>query len=387
MRSADARFMRRALTLAGRGLGRVSPNPMVGCVLVKGGRVVAEGWHRRFGGPHAEPDALRRAGARARGATVYINLEPCCYRGKTPPCTEALIRAGVRRVVAAMTDPNPKVSGKGLATLRRAGIAVTTGVLEDEARALNRAFATWVTRKRPYVILKAATSLDGRIETSARRSKWITSPEARALSRRMRAGVDAILVGVGTVLADDPHLTASPEGSGARPHTKLRGGRGAASPEGRRDPIRVILDSRLRIPLRSKALTGPGRAIIATAVAPNGRVAASEAVHCIRVPRRKGGLDLRALLKKLAAEGIASLLVEGGSRVHTAFLEAGLVDELRLFMAPRLIGGAAARTFFEGRGFRTLDASPRLAEIDVRRVGPDLLVTGRITKGKPGRKT
>lgn len=348
--------MRRALALAVKGLGGTHPNPMVGCVLVRGGEIVGTGWHRRFGGPHAEPQALKRAGKRARGATAYVTLEPCCYFGKTPPCTEALIKAGVRRVVAAMTDPNPLVSGKGFARLRRAGITVVRGALNKEALELNRVFVHWVKKKRPYVILKAGASLDGRIETATRESKWITSPEARTISRRMRGEVDAILTGVGTVLADNPRLTA---GTG-------------------RHPLRVILDTRLRSPKRAKVFRGPGRALVATAAK-----AGLPHADCLRLPRAKnGGVDLRALLKALARRGISSLLVEGGSAVHTSFLEAGLVDEVHLFLSPRLIGGREARSFFEGGGFHRLSRTPILTAMEFRRAGRDLLVTGRITTAR-----
>ena len=353
----DEVFMRRTLTLARRGLGRVSPNPMVGCVLVKDGRIVAEGWHRRFGGPHAECDALSRAGARARGATVFVNLEPCCHHGKTPPCTDALIAAGVRRVVTAMRDPDPRVAGKGLAALRRAGIRVSLGPMAEEARGLNRAFVTWQTRGRPYVVLKAAASLDGRIETSRRQSKWISSPETRREFRVMRSRWDGILAGIGTVLADDPRLTAA------------RGGR---------NPVRIILDSRLRIPRRAKLLRRPGRVLLVTAARADRGLSAPPKVRVLRVPRGKGGLSLPAALRALAAAGISSLLVEGGSAVHTSFLEAGLVDEVLLILSPRLVGGAAARSFYEGRGAPFLKAAPLLARIAVRRLGPDIVISGMV---------
>ncbi|MFA5140789.1 MAG: bifunctional diaminohydroxyphosphoribosylaminopyrimidine deaminase/5-amino-6-(5-phosphoribosylamino)uracil reductase RibD [Elusimicrobiota bacterium] len=352
---ADLRHMRQALRLASRGGRRVSPNPEVGCVLVKGGRVVGRGWHSRFGGPHAEPTALRQAGRAARGATAYVNLEPCCAHPgkKTPPCTEALIRAGVRRVVAAMRDPNPLVSGRGLRRLRRAGIAVRCGVLEAEARRLNRPFETLVRLKRPHVILKAGISLDGRIETSKKQSKWVTSPEARKLSRRMRAESDAVLVGIGTVLADDPGLLAD-----KGPH-----------------PLRAILDSRLRTPRRSKVVTGPGRALIFTSSRKS-----LPGAETVRVPRVKNGLDLRRVLRELARRGVASVFVEGGSAVHSSFLDNGLVDELKLFIAPRLLGGTRARSFYEGRGVRDLADSRLLEEVSVGRAGPDLLVSGAVRR-------
>ncbi len=351
----DTRYMRRALALAEKGRAGTHPNPMVGCILVRGGKIIGTGWHKKVGGPHAEPQALKRAGRRAKGSTAYVTLEPCCYFGKTPPCTEALIQAGVRRVVAAMKDPNPLVAGKGFGRLRRAGINVTQGVLRKDARELNRVFTHWIEKKRPYVILKAAASLDGRIETSAKESKWITSSAARAESRRMRGEVDAILVGIGTVLADDPRLTA---------------------PSGRH-PLRVILDTRLRAPKRAKVFRGPGRTLVATAARTNGCMPGPNVSYLKLSRSKKGGLDLKGLLRALAKKGVASLLVEGGSAVHTAFIEAGLVDEVRLFLSPRLIGGAGARSFFEGAGFRTLRASLKLTDTKVRLVGEDILVTGR----------
>jgi diaminohydroxyphosphoribosylaminopyrimidine deaminase/5-amino-6-(5-phosphoribosylamino)uracil reductase len=351
------RFLRRALALAKRGQGRTSPNPMVGCVLVKRGRVVGEGWHKRFGGPHAEPQAIAAAGAAARGATAYVNLEPCCYFGKTPACTDALKRARVSRVVFGARDPNPRVAGKGKAALRRAGIAVEEGVLSAECETLNRGFFTWIRKKRPYVILKAAASLDGRIQTASGQSKWITSPEARRASRRMRSKVDAILVGRGTVAADDPRLTSSAG----------------------RNPLRIVLDTNQRIPRSAKLLRQPGASLVVSAKAPNGRLPASDAVQHLRVPKRGGKIDLKKALAAIAKRGVTTLLVEGGSDVHTAFLEAGLVDEVRLFLAPSLLGGETARSFFEGKGFGTLAKAPRLQATSIRRVGSDFLLTGRIT--------
>jgi diaminohydroxyphosphoribosylaminopyrimidine deaminase/5-amino-6-(5-phosphoribosylamino)uracil reductase len=350
---ADEKFMRRALQLAERGRGKVHPNPMVGCVLVRNGRIVGSGWHTHFGGPHAEPGALKQAGSRARGATAYVTLEPCCYFGKTPACTEALIAAGIKRVVAATTDPNPRVAGKGLRRLRAHGIKTVLGLMREEALALNRPFWNLMQKKRPYVILKAAASLDGRIETASGQSKWITSAAARAVSRRMRSQVDAILVGADTVIRDNPRLTAS----------------------GGRHPLRIVLDSRLRTPPRAKVYTGPGQACVATTKAPNGRVAKD---NFIRLKRRSGGLDLKALLLELGRRGVACLLVEGGPKVHTSFLEANLVDEVALFIAPKLIGGSKARSFYEGAGVKSLPKASRLKNVSYEVVGDDLLVRGRV---------
>lgn len=321
------------------------PNPLVGCVLVKGGRAVGEGWHRRFGGRHAEAEALRVAGSAARGATAYVTLEPCSHSGKTPPCADALIAAGIRRVVAALRDPNPMVKGRGIRRLRRAGVRVDAGLLAAQARELNLPFLTRMTRNRPFVILKAAVTLDGKMSTDSGRSKWITSPAARAEGHRLRAAADAVLVGVGTVLADDPSLTSHGKG---------------------RNPIRVILDSRGRTPAKAKVRDSSAPTLIYSRGS---------------VPTANGHLDLRAVLKDLAARGVGTLLVEGGPEVHTSFLKARLADEVRIFMAPKLAGGAKARTFFEGAGVAEMADALRLEGLAVRHIGPDLLISGRVANG------
>ncbi|MBI2363332.1 MAG: bifunctional diaminohydroxyphosphoribosylaminopyrimidine deaminase/5-amino-6-(5-phosphoribosylamino)uracil reductase RibD [Elusimicrobia bacterium] len=351
--TVDERYMARALELAARGGTRVSPNPMVGCVLVKGGRVVGEGWHRRAGGPHAEPQALALAGTRARGATAYVNLEPCApYRGKrTPACSQALVSAGVKRVVAAMPDPNPRVRGRGFALLRRAGIRVTDGTLRAEAAELNRAFCVFSAQRRPWVTLKAAATLDGRIEDAAGRSRWITSAAARAAARRMRAGHDAVLVGSGTVLADDPRLSAP----GAR-------------------PLKVVLDARGRVGPRARLMRTPGPTLLVSGRPRRGLPAG---VECLVLPSGPAGFRPGSVLKALARRGVGRLFVEGGSAVHSSFLDSGLVDEVALFLAPRLTGGGAARGFYEGRG-RRLSSSLLLAGLALRRIGGDILVTGRV---------
>lgn len=347
--SADERFMARALALAARGR-RTSPNPMVGCVLVKGGRVVGEGFHRRAGDAHAEPQALARAGARARGATAYVNLEPCApYKGKgTPSCAEALVRAGVRRVVAGVTDPNPRVAGRGLALLRRAGVSVTLGVRAAEAAELNRAFVVFAREGRPWVTLKAAATLDGRIEDAAGRSRWITSPAARAAARRLRAEHDAVLVGARTVLADDPRLAG---------------------------PLKVVLDARGRVPAGARLFKTAGRTLL---VSPRPRPAPKGAETLV-VPAPGGRFAPKSVLRALARRGVGRLFVEGGSAVHSSFLDAGLVDEVALFLAPRLTGGRRARSFYEGRG-RRLDGALELSGLTVRKVGPDLLVRARVER-------
>ncbi|MBI3505202.1 MAG: bifunctional diaminohydroxyphosphoribosylaminopyrimidine deaminase/5-amino-6-(5-phosphoribosylamino)uracil reductase RibD [Proteobacteria bacterium] len=348
--------MKRAVSLARRGV-RVSPNPKVGCVLVKNGRVVAEGWHAKFGGPHAEAVALARAGARARGATAYVTLEPCGHDDKkTPPCVPALLKAGVRRVVVGMRDPNPKVSGRGIQSLRRARIRVEVGLLAEDCARLNREFLVRMKTKRPYVILKAGVTLDGRTQTAAGDSKWITSPEARAEAWKLRTEVDAILVGSGTVRADDPELSA--HGAG-------------------RDPLRVVLAGRLGLPRRARVLDGSAPTVVAAARADRSAMKALGGAAFLELPDRAGRrVDLSELLRVLGELGVASLLVEGGSRVHTSFLESGLVDEVRLFVAPKLVGGAGAPSFFEGAGIARLSKAIILSDLHARRVGPDLAITG-----------
>ncbi|MCL6635390.1 MAG: bifunctional diaminohydroxyphosphoribosylaminopyrimidine deaminase/5-amino-6-(5-phosphoribosylamino)uracil reductase RibD, partial [Peptococcaceae bacterium] len=332
----DRHYMRMALELAGRARGRTSPNPMVGAVVVKDGKVVGSGYHLRAGTPHAEVHALNEAGEKARGATLYVTLEPCCHYGRTGPCSEAVIGAGIARVVVAMTDPNPKVAGGGIKRLREAGIEVTLGVLEEEARELNEVFIKYITTGRPFVVAKAAMSLDGKIATRSGRSKWITGPEARAYGHQLRDWYDAIMVGIGTVLADDPSLTA-----------RLPGGKG-------RDPVRVILDSRARIPLNAGVLTrrsGAPTIIAATAAAPQAKLAALRRAGArVLVVNDGPRVDLAGLMKLLAEQEITSVLIEGGSGVHGSALAAGIVDKVAWFIAPRIIGGREAPGPVGGEG-------------------------------------
>ncbi|MBI4051491.1 MAG: bifunctional diaminohydroxyphosphoribosylaminopyrimidine deaminase/5-amino-6-(5-phosphoribosylamino)uracil reductase RibD [Elusimicrobia bacterium] len=352
----DAYWMLQALKLARRGLGRVSPNPMVGCVLVKKGKKIGEGYHSFFGGPHAEVAALKNAGTAARGSTAYVNLEPCNHWGKTPPCTQSLIRSGIRRAVIAMRDPNPIAKG-GIPTLLSSGIQVRTGILELEARQLNRPYLTNILQKRPYVILKAASSLDGKISTASGKSKWITSAKARAAGHKWRSEVDAILVGINTIIKDDPSLTSHGQG---------------------RDPIRVILDTHFKISSHAKVLKNTGTTVIATALKLAPPRFRKEEVHVLHVPRKNGELDLRQVLKELARMGIGTLLVEGGASVHTSFLQEDLADEARIFLAPKLIGGEKTKTFFEGSGAQQLDKALHLKNMEVKTIGPDILVCGHL---------
>lgn len=337
--------MRRALQLAERGSGETNPNPMVGCVIVRKGRVVGEGWHERAGGPHAERVALDRAGSRARGATLYVNLEPCAHLAKrTPPCAPALAAAGLRRVVVAMRDPNPAVKGRGLRVLRRAGIEVTNGVLGEEARSLNRRFAVAQEKGRPFVLLKAALTLDGRIATASGESKWITTPAQRRDARALRRHHDGVVVGIGTVLADDPLLLPMPR-------TK-------------RPFFRVVLDSRLRLPLASRLVRNAHESPVIVLCGRSGarRRRALEAlgVTVLVDPRSAGRVKTRWAMRTLWNRGIQSLMVEGGSEVLGSFLAARLVDEVALFRAPILLGGRDSRPAFGGPGPRHLRDALRL---------------------------
>jgi diaminohydroxyphosphoribosylaminopyrimidine deaminase/5-amino-6-(5-phosphoribosylamino)uracil reductase len=358
----DETFMRRALKLARRGLGKVSPNPMVGAVIVRGGRVIGEGYHRRYGGPHAEVNAIASAGAATAGATMYVTLEPCCHHGKTPPCVEAVIKAGIKRVVIGTLDPFPEMQGKSLEILREAGVETKVGVLEAECLALNEVYFKYINTGRPFVTVKFAQTLDGRIATAAGSSRWISSPPSRKLAHRRRAHHDAVLVGAGTVLADDPELT-----------TRLVKGR---------NPVRVVLDAKLRLPLTARVLTGQDEAktLIATTPAADGaKLAALEGmgIEVLKVPADAAGrVDLEKLLPLLAQRQISSVLVEGGAEVITAFLKAGLADRLVVFIAPRIMGKG-----IEAVGELDIAEVARAIKISYERVyrsGEDLVGEGRV---------
>jgi diaminohydroxyphosphoribosylaminopyrimidine deaminase / 5-amino-6-(5-phosphoribosylamino)uracil reductase len=350
-----------------------SPNPMVGAVLVRGVRVVGRGYHARAGAPHAEIVALERAGGRARGARLYVNLEPCCHFGRTPPCVDAIIGAGVAEVVASMRDPDPRVNGKGFAALRAAGIKVRVGGLKMEARRLNEMFLRAITGRVPFVTLKAGMSLDGRIATRAGESRWITSGRSRSSARVLRSEHDAILVGVGTVLADDPLLTAG-DGPGGR-------------------PVRVVLDSRLRTPTRSRLLSpgSGGEAVILTlpgASPKRRRSLEKKGALVLEVPGRNGRVGLRAALEELRRRGIRSVLIEGGSEVLGSVFDEKLGDRIVLFVAGRILGGRRALPVVGGLGAGRLREAVRLRDMSVRRVGRDLMVEGRlIYPGPSGRRS
>jgi diaminohydroxyphosphoribosylaminopyrimidine deaminase / 5-amino-6-(5-phosphoribosylamino)uracil reductase len=362
------RFMKQALGLARKGAGRVSPNPMVGALVVRDGAVAGIGHHRCFGGPHAEVYALRQAGDRARGADMYVTLEPCAHTGKTPPCTDALILAGISRVFIGMADPNPLVSGRGMKKLRAAGIAVEAGILENECHRLNESFVKYITTGMPFVVLKAAATLDGKIATRTGDSKWITCPESRRLAHRLRADADAVMVGSGTVLADDPQLT-------------VRLGRKAI-----KQPFRVIVDSRLRTPLSSRLLQ-PDSAlgvIIATcagkAVTPKARKIMAAGAQVLAITQKNGRIDMRKLLGRLAAMGIARVLIEGGAELAASALAAGVVDKVCMFFAPKIIGGRMAVGMVGGQGCSRIAEAVCIVDMRLRRIRDDILIEGYIKK-------
>jgi diaminohydroxyphosphoribosylaminopyrimidine deaminase / 5-amino-6-(5-phosphoribosylamino)uracil reductase len=365
----DFTFMRTALRLAQRGYGATSPNPMVGAVLVKRGEIIGRGWHRRAGLPHAEIEALsdaERRGHSARGATLYITLEPCCTHGRTPPCTDAMISAGLRRVITAATDPNPEHAGRGFEVLRHAGIDVIHGVLAEKAARLNEAFNHWIVHRTPFVTVKAAMSLDGKIATRTGESKWITGDAARTFGMKLRQGSDAILVGVNTVLADDPSLTV----------------RAVAGTTTSRQPQRIVLDSEARTPLTAKLVTdsfASRTTIVVSNRAPAKRVnALRERVRVEEAPLKNDHLNLVWLAAKLGAQDVTSLLVEGGGEVNASFLFGDLAHRIAFFYAPKIIGGWTARKGVAGEGVTDLKQALKLNEVKYRWLGEDLLMTGRL---------
>jgi len=355
----EARYLRMACRLALKAAGRTSPNPMVGAVLVRGGEIVGAGYHHFAGGPHAEINALKQAGAKAKGATLYITLEPCSHQGRTPPCTRAVIAAGVREVVAGMTDPNPLVTGRGFQQLRRAGIKVRSGVCQEECAALIEAFGKFITKKIPFVTLKLAATLDGKIATASGDSRWISGVQSRRLVHQWRNQSDAVLVGIGTVRADDPLLTC-----------RIRNGR---------NPYRVVLDSQLRIALTAQLLRLPDAAktIIATSKnAPANKVRALEklgvVVWCL--PEHNGQVVWLPLLRKLASIGAVTLLIEGGAAVAASALKSKVVDKLELFYAPKFVGGDG-RAMIASLGIAKMAGALTLQRVKLRRSGEDILLS------------
>ncbi len=360
----DAHYMARALELARKGRYSTHPNPRVGCVIVRDGAVVGEGWHVRAGEPHAEVHALREAGENARGATAYVTLEPCSHFGRTPPCADALVKAGVGRVVAAMQDPNPQVAGHGLKRLADAGIAVLSGVLEGEARAINQGFLKRMEHGLPWVRVKLAMSLDGRTAMASGESQWITGPAARSAVQRLRAQASAVLTGADTVLADNARLTVRADELGL--DCEL-----TALAE-RRPPLRVLIDGRLRVPL-DVAFFQAGPALVVTCAATASADYQSAGHEVLSVPGSDGQVDLRQLLSQLAARGINELLVEAGPRLAGAFARQGLVDEYQIFVAAKFLG-SSARPLLDWP-LEQMSKAPRLKITEMRAVGDDWRVT------------
>ncbi|MGB9194850.1 MAG: bifunctional diaminohydroxyphosphoribosylaminopyrimidine deaminase/5-amino-6-(5-phosphoribosylamino)uracil reductase RibD [Azonexus sp.] len=357
--AVDHGMMARALQLAERGMWTTTPNPRVGCVLTRDGEVIGEGWHEKAGEPHAEVNALRAAGERARGATAYVTLEPCSHHGRTPPCAEALVAAGVSRVVAAMSDPNPLVAGKGLAMLRAAGIEATSGLLENEARELNIGFVSRMTRGRPWLRLKAAASLDGKTALNNGVSQWITGPDARRDGHRWRARACAVLTGIGTVRDDDPQLLVR-------------------DVETTRQPLRVVVDSRLETPLSARILQG-GPVLVAVAVDDEKRANLLRAAgaEVLLLPNAAGKVELKDLLEELGRRGINEVHAEAGFKLNGSLLREGLVDELLLYLAPCLIGHDASG-LFNLPELTSLDGKRPLQIRDLRQIGEDIRLIARL---------
>jgi diaminohydroxyphosphoribosylaminopyrimidine deaminase/5-amino-6-(5-phosphoribosylamino)uracil reductase len=364
MRRIDFAWLDRAFELAEKGRYGVAPNPMVGAVLVRGGRVVGEGWHARAGGPHAEAVALRRAGKAARGADLYLTLEPCVHQGRTPPCAPRVVSAGVRRVVVAATDPNPVVSGRGLRALERAGVDVVRAPEPWRGRAAeqNAIFRASIVRRRPYILAKWGASFDGRIADASGESRWITGEAARRRALLLREEYDAVLVGARTVAADDPRLTRRLRLAKGRPHW------------------RIVVDGRAKVSPAARVWKAPGERLLVTAIRPGAAAARRFERLGVRVwtLRGPGGqVDLHRLVSELGRHGVSSLLVEGGAETLGSFFAAGLVDRVAAFLAPRILGGAGAPAAVGGPGF-ALSRTPRLSGVRVEHVGGDLLVTARV---------
>lgn len=362
-RNEDVIYMKRALALAKQAEGQTSPNPMVGAVLVRDGKVVGEGFHEKAGHSHAEVNAVAAAGAMARGATLYINLEPCCHHGKTPPCVDTLLAAGISRAVIAMVDPNPLVAGEGIRCLQVAGIECETGLLEPEAVQLNEVFIKYIQTRRPFVIMKTAMTLDGKIATTAGDSRWISNEKSRAYVHGLRSIYDAILVGIGTVIKDDPML-----------NTRLEDHK-------RKDPVRVIIDGNLDLPLESR-IASTARDIRTLVYCSNvaavdrEKILAEKGLEIIRIAGDPLALDLERVLESLGQKSITSLMVEGGSHINSSFLEAKLVDKLVWFISPKILGGKSAPSPVSGAGVEFVRQALQLRDMEVKRFDEDLCLTG-----------
>ena len=367
MQDKDTHFMQMALGLAEKGRGAVAPNPMVGAIIVKDGRIIGSGYHEKFGEGHAEVNAFRSATEAVAGATIYVTLEPCSHYGKTPPCSDKIIEKRIGRVVIAALDPNPLVSGRGVKKLQDAGIEVVTGVLAEESSRLNEIFMKYIVKKEPFVIMKAAMSLDGKIATRTGESQWITGPAARERVHQLRSALTGIMVGVQTVIMDDPQLTS-----------RIPGGK---------NPLRIIVDSTLRIPLEAKVLQNQdvAKTLIATTErADRNKAALLEAagIEILTVPAKDGRTDLKALMSALGERGIDSILLEGGATLNFSALEADIVDKVQVYIAPKLIGGETAKTPVGGDGIEKLCQAFSVIELKASTVGEDILLEGYISKNE-----
>lgn len=356
----DERYMEQALELAERGMGWTSPNPMVGALIVKNGRVIAEGWHHICGSLHAERDALKNCREDPAGSTMYVTLEPCCHWGKQPPCVEAIVEAGISRVVIGAMDPNPLVAGKGAAYLRRRGISVAVGILEEKCRELNEVFLHYIENRSPFVVLKYAMTMDGKIAASTGDSKWVTGPKAREHVQSLRGRYRAIMVGIGTVLADDPLLTCRMEGG--------------------RNPVRIVCDSGLRTPLLSQIVRTAKEVptVIATCRMDGHRPYEEKGCHVLVCPGNDGHVDLKKLMEILGSHGVDSVLVEGGGQLNWSLLKAGLAKKIYTYIAPKLIGGETARTPIEGEGFSQMAQAVLLGKPRIQLLGEDILLESQV---------
>lgn len=358
----DIRYMHLALELAKKGAGKVNPNPMVGALLVRQGQIIGQGFHREYGGPHAEQEAFDACSSSPEGADLYVTLEPCCHHGKRPPCTDRILKSGVRRVIIGSLDPNPLVAGKGIQILREQGIEVVTGVLEEECRKLNEIFFHFILRRRPYVVLKYAMSLDGKIACASGASRWITGEAAREKVHRDRNRFASIMVGIGTVLADDPLLTCRTPGG--------------------RDPLRIICDSSLRLPLSSRIVRSAKEVPTLLATCSNReeklRPYLAAGIRVLQTPPKEGTVDLAFLMSALAEQNIDSVLLEGGSELHWAALESGIVQKIQTYIAPKILGGREATSPVGGRGVPCPDAAFHLSAPKIRVLGEDILLESEV---------
>lgn len=361
----EEEFMRMTLSLARKGIGTTSPNPMVGALIVKGQKIVGEGYHKKAGFPHAEIVALEAAGQAARGGTLYVNLEPCCHQGRTPPCVDAIVKSGIKKVIVAMRDPNPLVLGKGVEQLKRAGIDVKVGLLEAEARQLNEAFVTFKERNRPFIVMKAATSLDGKIATKIGESRWISNEESRKYANKLRSTMDGVMVGINTVILDNPMLV---------PHVTRP----------KRYPARIVLDSKLRIPLTSQLVKTADRyrtiifALNEARTEKESRLR-SMSVEVVRVGAGENGrISLAEVCRSLAEQEIVSVLLEGGGELNSSLLKEGFVDKIVFFYAPKIIGGKNASNLIAGKGVDFLKDAYRIDVTSVRKLKEDICVEGYV---------